>query len=89
MGILQLSSFPLVMGSLTSLLRLNFVWPVGIMASWPCRGDDTQQAAVLPEPAASPEALSGTQLSVLSPSVKVVIALVGPQTREGSDPRTG
>lgn len=66
MGILQLSSFPLVMGSLTSLLRLNFVWPVGIMASWPCRGDDTQQAAVLPEPAASPEALSGPPGSLFS-----------------------
>lgn len=71
MAILQLSLFPLVMGSLPSLLRLGRPWLVGVVASWPCRGG-------LP-----------ARPSVLSPSVKVAVALMGPHTREGKDPRTG
>lgn len=40
---LQLSSLPLLMRSLTSLLGLNFAWPVGIVASWPFGEDGIQR----------------------------------------------
>lgn len=57
-AVLQLGPFPLLMGSVLSCpcsAELSVaVWLCGRVASWPCREDDLQQAAALPEPAASP-----------------------------------
>lgn len=58
----------LLMGALTSLLRLNFPQPVGIAASWPCIEDGTQYAALpeqltLPNPALTLALLFSSQLS--------------------------
>lgn len=73
------------MGSLMSLLRLNFLWPVGTVASWPFREDGIQQ-----------QLLCRSQLTLCKPCpgpspafsliVKVVVAVVGPRTRDGNGP---
>lgn len=66
------------------LARLNFPWP---LALWPA-GPSERMASI-------EQLLRRSQLTphkpcpgpVFPPIVRVAVALVGPQTREGSDPR--